>query len=309
MEDNIKRTIYVSYIDLQVTEEQLATFFSECGRVVDCRICGDANSAMRFAFLEFNDVDAAQRALGKNGTMLGGSPLRVLPSKTAILPVSKDLMPRSHDEIERCSRTVYVANIDKKVDRSDVRAFFEQLCGPVGKLRLLGDYAHTTRIAFIEFIHAEGAMAALNCSGALLGSLPIRVSPSKTPVRSETGSKSGNRSGPNSSGSGAQVNLQGANLHSASNSAPNSGSVQSPGPSAGASGPGPSPSQQQALTQQQTLTQQQLMAQHMAVHPLSEPSSAAQYPQEEEGYGSGDDGGDAESGQESVPAPEEALAA
>ena len=28
-------------------------------------------------------------------------------------------------------------------------------------------------------------MAALNCSGALLGSLPIRVSPSKTPVRPE----------------------------------------------------------------------------------------------------------------------------
>lgn len=31
--------------------------------------------------------------------MLGGSPLRVLPSKTAIMPVSKDLMPRSHDEV------------------------------------------------------------------------------------------------------------------------------------------------------------------------------------------------------------------
>ncbi|KAK9204692.1 hypothetical protein WN943_014956 [Citrus x changshan-huyou] len=30
---------------------------------------------------------------------------------------------------------------------------------------------------------AESAIAALNCSGAVLGSLPIRVSPSKTPVR------------------------------------------------------------------------------------------------------------------------------
>nr|GEY51460.1 polyadenylate-binding protein-interacting protein 12-like isoform X1 [Tanacetum cinerariifolium] len=33
------------------------------------------------------------------------------------------------------------------------------------------------------FICAESAIAALNCSGAVLGSLPIRVSPSKTPVR------------------------------------------------------------------------------------------------------------------------------
>jgi len=32
-------------------------------------------------------------------------------------------------QVERCSRTVYVANIDKKVDRGDVRSFFEGLCG------------------------------------------------------------------------------------------------------------------------------------------------------------------------------------
>lgn len=183
MEDNVKRTVYISYVDHQVTEEQLAAFFQDCGRVMDCRICGDPNSAMRFAFIEFADVEFAAKALEKTGSVLGGSPLRVLPSKTAIMPVNRELMPRSNDEIERCSRTVYAANIDKKVDRNDVRAFFESLCGKVARIRLLGDYAHATRIAFVEFIEAEGALAALNCSGALLGSLPIRVSPSKTPVK------------------------------------------------------------------------------------------------------------------------------
>lgn len=53
----------------------------------------------------------------------------MLPSKTAIMPVNRELMPTSSDDIERCSRTVYAANIDKKVDRNDVRAFFESLCG------------------------------------------------------------------------------------------------------------------------------------------------------------------------------------
>jgi hypothetical protein len=43
------------------------------------------------------------------------------------------------------------------------------LAGKVSRIRLLGDYAHATRIAFVEFHHAEGALAALNCSGALLG--------------------------------------------------------------------------------------------------------------------------------------------
>ncbi|KAI8463761.1 MAG: hypothetical protein J3K34DRAFT_526734 [Monoraphidium minutum] len=191
LEDNVRRTVYISYIDQQVTEESLATFFQDCGTVMDCRICGDPNSAMRFAFIEFAEDAAAQKALTKTGAVLGSSPLRVLPSKTAIVPVNKELMPRTNDELERCSRTVYVANIDKKVDKEDVRSFFEQLCGHVYKIRLLGDFAHSTRIAFIEFGQAEGAMAALNCSGALLGALPLRVSPSKTPVRGDCSDDNG----------------------------------------------------------------------------------------------------------------------
>eukprot|EP00877_Chromochloris_zofingiensis_P001993 jgi/Chrzof1/11795/Cz06g10120.t1 len=185
LEDNVRRTVYISYIDQQVTEESLANFFVDCGDVVDCRICGDPNSAMRFAFIEFTDEEGAQKAMTKTGSILGSSPLRVLPSKTAIVPVNKELMPQSQDDLERCSRTVYVANVDKKVDKEDVRSFFEELCGTVSKIRLLGDFSHATRIAFIEFQQAEGATAALNCSGALLGSLPLRVSPSKTPVRGD----------------------------------------------------------------------------------------------------------------------------
>ena len=49
----------------------------------------------------------------------------------------------------------------------------------MSKLRLLGDKAHATRIAFVEFIEAEGAMAALNCSGAVLGE-SVSLDPSDT---------------------------------------------------------------------------------------------------------------------------------
>ncbi|OAY59581.1 polyadenylate-binding protein-interacting protein 12 [Manihot esculenta] len=179
----IRRTVYVSDIDQQVTEEQLAGLFVHCGQVVDCRICGDPNSVLRFAFIEFTDEDGARAALNLSGTVLGFYPLRVLPSKTAIAPVNPTFLPRSEDEREMCARTVYCTNIDKKVTQADVRLFFESFCGEVHRLRLLGDYHHSTRIAFVEFTVAESAISALNCSGAVLGSLPIRVSPSKTPVR------------------------------------------------------------------------------------------------------------------------------
>ncbi|CAO2164634.1 unnamed protein product, partial [Urochloa humidicola] len=182
-DDVIRRTVYVSDIDHQVTEENLAALFISCGQVVDCRMCGDPNSVLRFAFIEFTDEEGARAALNLSGTVLGYYPVRVLPSKTAIAPVNPTFLPRSDDEREMCARTIYCTNIDKKVTQADLKLFFESICGEVFRLRLLGDYHHSTRIAFVEFVMAESATAALNCSGVILGSLPIRVSPSKTPVR------------------------------------------------------------------------------------------------------------------------------
>ncbi|CAN7046898.1 unnamed protein product [Brassica oleracea var. botrytis] len=68
------------------------------------------------------------------------------------------------------------------VTQTDIKLFFEAACGEVYRLRLLGDYHHPTRISFVEFVMAESAVTTLNCSGVLLGSLQIRVSPSNTPV-------------------------------------------------------------------------------------------------------------------------------
>ncbi|XP_061982776.1 polyadenylate-binding protein-interacting protein 8-like isoform X1 [Populus nigra] len=215
-EDSIRRTVYVSDIDQHVTEEQLAGLFSGCGQVmpyslelliivshievigcivcihrylhnhlvvVDCRICGDPRSVLRFAFVEFAVEQGARAALNLGGTMLGYYPVRVLPSKTAILPVNPTFLPQSEDEREMCTRTVYCTNIEKKVSQAEVKNFFESICGEVTRLRLLGDHVHSTRIAFVEFAMAESAIVALNCSGMVLGSQPVRVSPSKTPVR------------------------------------------------------------------------------------------------------------------------------
>jgi RNA recognition motif-containing protein len=46
-------------VDHKITERQLAAFFVDCGRIVDCRICGDPNSAMRFGFIEFQAEESA----------------------------------------------------------------------------------------------------------------------------------------------------------------------------------------------------------------------------------------------------------
>ncbi len=53
------------------------------------------------------------------------------------------------------------------------------------KCRLLFDYHRSTSIAFLEFAKYDSAKNALDCSGALMGTMPIRVTPSKAPVRDE----------------------------------------------------------------------------------------------------------------------------
>ena len=79
-------------IIIQVTEAELAVAFQACGPVVDCRVCGDPNSAMRFAFVEFRDDASARAALDMNGTVLGAYPVRIMPSKTAIVPVNRQAL-------------------------------------------------------------------------------------------------------------------------------------------------------------------------------------------------------------------------
>ena len=66
-----------------MTEAQLATFFQKCGKVKDCRVCGDPNSAMRFAFIEFEKESAAKEVTSRQY-------LHTLPELLqALQPVSK----------------------------------------------------------------------------------------------------------------------------------------------------------------------------------------------------------------------------
>ena len=99
-------------------------------------MCGDPNSALRFAFVEFDGEDAVTKArasprrriitalmrwvgaqaLALTGAVMGSYSIKVVRSKTAIVPVNASLLPRTEEESERCKRTVYVTNIDLGVE-------------------------------------------------------------------------------------------------------------------------------------------------------------------------------------------------
>lgn len=62
--EKIQRTVYVSDLSQDLTEAAISAAFLSCGSIVDCRICGDTQGPLRFAFIEFCSVEAAQKVRG-----------------------------------------------------------------------------------------------------------------------------------------------------------------------------------------------------------------------------------------------------
>ena len=183
----VRRTVFVRDLAQEVGEEAVARAFSPCGVIEECRMCSDPNCAtLRFAFIQFDAEEAVDRALTLDGTVLGGHSIKVARSRTAIVPVNCSLLPRSEEELERCRRTVHVTNVDPDCEPGALAAFFAQQCGEVNRIHV-AHHAHG-RVAFVEFADELGAGRALNCGGARILNLPIRVSPSKTPLALATDS-------------------------------------------------------------------------------------------------------------------------
>ena len=113
---------------------------------------------------------AALQALQLNWSLLGSHRLRVTPSKTAIVPVKSDFLPRTKEERALCARTVYVANIDKKVDKEDVLAYFEKICGEDPKIAVAPARAASILICGpLQCINAITAqMVLLSCTTLMM---------------------------------------------------------------------------------------------------------------------------------------------
>jgi hypothetical protein len=175
--------VRVSNVSATVTESELARIFSGCGRVLDCRLSGDAHSDLRAAFVAFPDAADVENALSLDGFTVDGVALAVRRSVSAVVPVNPELLPRSEADVERCARTVYVSNVCAGVSAATLRAIFEDACGEVRNIHQQFTAGRETQVTFVEFASAESAAKALALSGRAVGSGRVRVSPSKTPLK------------------------------------------------------------------------------------------------------------------------------
>ena len=75
-------------------------------------------------------MHALLQALKLNASILGSHRLRVTPSKTAIVPVKSDFLPRTTEERALCARTVLCGQHRQEGRQGrTVLAYFEKICG------------------------------------------------------------------------------------------------------------------------------------------------------------------------------------
>jgi polyadenylate-binding protein len=183
-EKGSKFTVFVKDVPASVTERELAAVFSECGAILDCRLCGDMSSnKFSYAFVAFETANGMDRALRLDKTFLHGRNIIVRRSDTAVIPVNPLLLPQNEAEMESCARTIYVANVDKAVEKDELRELFETNAGAVSRLHVQEKTNAAANVAFIEFEELASAGVALHLTGKKLRNRTIRVSASKTPLR------------------------------------------------------------------------------------------------------------------------------
>jgi len=112
----IARTVYVGNVGFNIGEKELIEFFSCCGRAAHIKMAGDTiGKPARFAFIEFDSVEAAQKALCMSGSILGGVAIKVGKANNPIYKPVNSEPTKNIDEIMKKVRQA-TQKIDKKVE-------------------------------------------------------------------------------------------------------------------------------------------------------------------------------------------------
>ncbi|KAH7281836.1 hypothetical protein KP509_36G065800 [Ceratopteris richardii] len=121
------RTVYVGGIPYYSSEDDIRSFFSDCGTIseVNLKTFRDSGKFCGIALLTFKTSGAAQRALALDGSNMGDRFLKIQPS--AAKPKET---PKKEVHIDPPKKTqgylrAYIGNLSWSVTEEDIRNFFK----------------------------------------------------------------------------------------------------------------------------------------------------------------------------------------
>ncbi|KAL9652408.1 hypothetical protein ABK040_015993 [Willaertia magna] len=95
----IARTVYIGNIDQRVTPSDLVDLFSICGPISYIKMAGDDKHPCRFAFIEFLEIEAANKAMQMTGELLVDKAIKVNRSRKAIPRPPTKLLPNEEKKL------------------------------------------------------------------------------------------------------------------------------------------------------------------------------------------------------------------
>ncbi|ORY01547.1 hypothetical protein K493DRAFT_405534 [Basidiobolus meristosporus CBS 931.73] len=143
-------TLFVSNLNPDTDEVELAEFFKDCGSVVDVRIVKDKEGASKgYAYVEFASEEQAQTAQSKDGHTLNGRDIstHVSPEKTSD------------------PKTIFVCNFSRTIEENWIRELFKSF-GEIEEIRMpLTKEGRSRCFAYVQFKHSQSAESAVSLNG------------------------------------------------------------------------------------------------------------------------------------------------
>ena len=147
----IAKTVYVGNLNLRVTHKDLVDFFSSCGPIIYISLAGDDKHPCRFAFLEFMEIEGANKAILLSNHTFMDKEIKVNHSKRSITkPPPKltiheerkfaDSLQYLHDKVKRHEEAAINVASSEKAPADSVPSSEAPTSGPSYDDRPSRDY-------------------------------------------------------------------------------------------------------------------------------------------------------------------------
>lgn len=99
-----KLSIFCGNLPIDVQENAIHEFFSDCGKIKGVRVVRDSatGAGKGFAFVAFDSRDGVELALEKDGSELAGRPARIMRAGQKV--AKKDLPPNTRNKLRRIEK-------------------------------------------------------------------------------------------------------------------------------------------------------------------------------------------------------------
>jgi len=185
-EEKRRRTVFLSNLDFEVTDDEINDIMSSSGSVVEVRLVKNPTGKSKgYAFVEFEAQSYAKLALGRDNELIGKRPMYVSECDSG--KKEKDANSSSFKYGTGLEKNkLYVKGLDLNVTRPELAEIFGKF-GKVSAVRLVTyRNGHSKGIAFIEFEDEVSAATALvKADNMAIKGKEIEVALSNPPKRKE----------------------------------------------------------------------------------------------------------------------------